>query len=54
LTVLLENWRTWRGGFAAVCLLGFAAEYLGVRTGVPFGRYHFTEMLGPKILETVP
>jgi uncharacterized membrane protein len=54
LALLLRDWRTWAGGFVAIVLLGFGAEFLGVRTGVPFGRYHFTDMLGPKILGTVP
>jgi putative membrane protein len=54
LTLLLGRWRTWIEGFAAVVLLGFLAEFIGVRTGLLFGRYHFSEMLGPKILGTVP
>jgi putative membrane protein len=33
--------------------IGFAAEVLGVRTGVPFGRYHYTGGLGPS-LASVP
>ena len=38
--------------FAALCLgAGSAAEILGVRTGFPFGRYHFTDLMGPKILD---
>jgi len=40
--------------FAAICALGFTAEFIGVRTGLPFGRYYFTDMLGPKILGVVP
>lgn len=33
----------------AVPLLGWTAEFLGSRTGVPFGRYHYTEKLQPQI-----
>jgi uncharacterized membrane protein len=37
--------------FVAICLLvGNAFENLGVRTGFPFGRYFFTDVMGPKIL----
>jgi uncharacterized membrane protein len=37
--------------FIAICLLvGNAFENLGVRTGFPFGRYFFTDVMGPKIL----
>src|SRR5689334_16851026 len=28
---------------------GFAAELLGVATGVPFGRYSYSERLGPRV-----
>lgn len=33
----------------AVALLGFAAEALGVHTGVPFGAYEYTDALGPRL-----
>ena len=29
--------------------IGLAAEELGVRTGIVFGDYHYTELLGPKL-----
>jgi len=32
-----------------VGVLGFAAEVLGVHTGVPFGHYHYTGGLGPTV-----
>jgi uncharacterized membrane protein len=36
--------------FAALCLgIGFAFEEIGVATGMPFGRYHFTDVMGPKL-----
>src|SRR5438874_332731 len=38
--------------FAAWCLgVGTLAESLSLRTGFPFGRYAFTEVMGPKIFE---
>lgn len=33
----------------AVAILSFAVEYVGVTTGVPFGRYTYTNMLGIKL-----
>lgn len=38
-------------------LIGFLAEVLGTSTGFPFGKYYYTDFLGPKILgvpEVVP
>jgi bisanhydrobacterioruberin hydratase len=34
----------------AVALSGFAAEVAGVHLGIPFGAYHYTEALGPRLL----
>src|SRR5947208_17089083 len=42
----------WRGIliFFAICLVvGNFFENLGVTTGFPFGRYYFTDAMGPKI-----
>jgi len=42
----------WRGilTFTALCLgIGFVVENIGVLTGVPFGHYHFTHVMGPMI-----
>jgi len=37
--------------FTAICLaVGNGFENLGVLTGFPFGRYYFTDVMGPKIL----
>lgn len=37
--------------FFAICLvIGNIFENLGVRTGFPFGRYSFTDLMGPKLL----
>ena len=36
--------------FAVFCLgIGSLSEILSLRTGVPFGHYYFTEVMGPKI-----
>jgi uncharacterized membrane protein len=38
--------------FAIFCLgFGTLAESLSLRTGFPFGRYYFTDVMGPKILQ---
>jgi putative membrane protein len=37
--------------FALTCLcIGTVTESLSLRTGFPFGHYHFTEVMGPKFL----
>ena len=37
--------------FTAICLVvGNVAENVGVATGLPFGRYYFTDVMGPKLL----
>lgn len=43
--------RGWRRGalpVAAAGAVGFGAEVVGVRTGLPFGRYRYGDKLGPK------
>ncbi|MGH2638802.1 MAG: carotenoid biosynthesis protein, partial [Rhabdochlamydiaceae bacterium] len=38
-------------------VIGFFAELLGTSTGFPFGKYYYTDFLGPKVLgvpEVVP
>src|SRR5258708_1129573 len=42
----------WRGilGFVVICLLvSNASENLSILTGFPFGRYYYTDVLGPKL-----
>jgi putative membrane protein len=39
---------------AVTCATGFFFEFVGVKTGMIFGRYLYTDVLGPKILATVP
>ncbi len=41
------------GALAAAGAIGFAAEVIGVATGRPFGRYRYSDKLGPRI-EGVP
>ncbi len=45
-----------RGALAAllVFLIACGFEHVGVTTGFPFGRYHYTEMLQPQLLGVVP
>jgi uncharacterized membrane protein len=47
----------WRRSIAfalIVLLLAFAVEFIGVTTGLPFGRYHYTGALIPRVLDRVP
>lgn len=38
--------------FGACCLgIGALAEIISLRTGIPFGHYHFTEVMGPKVCD---
>ncbi|MBX6385017.1 MAG: carotenoid biosynthesis protein [Microbispora sp.] len=36
------------GGFAAAVTAGYAAEWIGTRTGLPFGDYRYTDALWPR------
>ncbi len=49
--VLAVSWSAGRTLLAvvAVPILGWSAEFVGSRTGIPFGRYHYTERLRPQI-----
>jgi len=44
----------WVPAALAVCLLSFLAEHLGTGTGLPFGEYEYTHLLGAKIGGRVP
>jgi uncharacterized membrane protein len=37
------------GAFGAAVAMGGAAEWIGVRTGVPFGEYSYTSLLQPQL-----
>lgn len=50
-------WRYgWRGGITALVIaaLGFLVEYVGATSGLPFGRYSYTDLVQPQILGVVP
>lgn len=49
ITLLSTRGRVERALLVAVATLGFASEVAGVHTGFPFGAYHYTDALGPKI-----
>jgi uncharacterized membrane protein len=38
-------------GFSVSMFAGFAVEALGVKTGVIFGEYHYTDRMGPSLIE---
>lgn len=49
--VLFNGW-PWQAALRAVVLvplLGWVAEFIGTRTGLPFGRYHYTDVMQPQI-----
>jgi uncharacterized membrane protein len=48
------GWRRASGMFVAACLLSLAAELLGTTTGMPFGAYQYTTLLGYRIGGHVP
>ena len=51
LAVLSSAWGWARTGLLALAVMamGWAVEFIGSRTGVPFGRYHYTERLQPQL-----
>src|SRR5262245_13591812 len=42
------------GAGLLVFLLAWAVEHIGVTTGLPFGRYHYTGLLQPQLFGVVP
>lgn len=52
--VYLTGWRRAFSFFGLTLIISFLMEYLGVKTGMVFGAYHYTEKLNPKLLGTVP
>jgi putative membrane protein len=48
---LTFSWRRAMAVAAAVLPLAFGVEYIGVRSGVPFGRYHYTGALVPRLFD---
>lgn len=57
LTLFLYAWGsrqdllTWLYPFASAFTFGLIVEMVGVETGMLFGKYHYGEGLGPKVLE---
>jgi putative membrane protein len=51
LIILYNAWGLWRTfkTFAIVAVLSYFAELLGSSTGIPFGKYHYTDLLQPQI-----
>ena len=54
LVLTLRARARWIPGFVAVALAAFLSEHLGTGTGVPFGAYEYTGLLGPRVLDRVP
>jgi len=50
----LTGWRRAMSFFGLTVVISFAMEYLGVKTGLIFGAYHYTGILNPKLAGTVP
>jgi putative membrane protein len=51
LSILIHAWgwgKTLRS-FAIVGVLSFFAEFIGSTTGIPFGKYHYTDVLQPQL-----
>ena len=46
--------RAWVGPLVAVGAVALGAEWMGTSTGLPFGEYRYTELLGPRIGNQVP
>lgn len=52
-TLRLGRWST-AFFFIVAFLLTLGVEWLGVETAIPFGRYHYTGLMGPKLGNAVP
>ena len=52
--MFMLGWRRAMAFFAVSSLLSLGAELAGVRTGLVFGKYCYTDALGPKFLGDVP
>jgi putative membrane protein len=44
----------WISLFIATFVLSLLSEWTGTTYGIPFGKYEYTHLLGPKILDKVP
>jgi uncharacterized membrane protein len=50
----MMGWRRALACLGLTLVISFLFEFTGVRTGLVFGRYHYTGVLSPMILGTVP
>lgn len=48
-TASAASWSTALAAFSAVVGVGLAAEWIGTRTGFPFGEYGYTDVLWPQV-----
>lgn len=48
------GWRRGLAFLAIAVIISVAFEYIGAKTGVIFGAYYYTDVLGPKLFDTVP
>lgn len=48
------GWRRALAFLSITLVVSFFFEHFGVKTGVVFGHYHYTDVLNPKLLGTVP
>jgi len=48
------GWRRALAFFGLTFVISLAFEHVGVKTGLVFGHYHYTEVLDPKLFGTVP
>jgi len=44
----------WLSLFVATFVLSLLSEWTGTTYGIPFGKYEYTHLLGPKLLDKVP
>lgn len=49
IVISTTNWRE-RVAMIIAAVIGFAAEVIGVRYGIPFSRYYYTESLAPLLI----
>ena len=55
--ILYSQWIGWGRSLAGLFLVGFCgamAEWVGTKTGFPFGDYHYTGNMGPMIVGQLP
>jgi uncharacterized membrane protein len=52
--IYMLGWRRALAFLSITAVVSFLFEYVGVKTGIVFGFYHYTDVLNPKLLGTVP